>query len=176
MSVQYNKELDGSLDLIKDNITKAERSLTNTKIFHPKVMAIYQYLQTWHQQTLCPNLDSKTLVVIFRGFEHTSQNLIHQLEQLRGLNVVAIGRKSLVSSMKNTHVFVCDPTNIPDNFPWSSFVFIIAFEDKLKLLNKVLLGKCTQVKRFICLRGVTSTDQQELPECNIEGTLIKIRQ
>ena len=108
--------------------------------------------------------------MIFRGFENVSTSLISQLQQLKGLKVTAIERRTQTFPLiNNAHVVICDPANIPENFPWSSFASFIAYEDKIEYLSKVLFGKSVQGNNFICLKGVSSGDQQELDGYNIES-------
>jgi hypothetical protein len=173
MSTQYNKELDGALDQIKDYLMKTEQSLNNAKTSHPKVVATYNYVRTWQPQPSSLTLDNKILVMIFRGFQDVSTSLASQLQQLKGLKIMTIERKSQIYPLiSNAHVVICDPANIPDNFPWSSFASIIAYEDKIEWLNKVLFGKSLKENNFICLKGVSSGEQhcqQEFAESNIES-------
>ena len=174
MSTQYNKELDGFLNRIKDNLMIAEQSLKNAKTSHPKVVATYNYVRTWQSQPSSLSLDNKILVMIFRGFQDISTSLLSQLQKIKGLKITIIERKSQTSPLiNNAHVVICDPANIPDNFPWSSFASFIAYEDKIEWLSSVLAGKSVKANNFICLKGVTTEDQQELAEHNIESKSTK---
>lgn len=178
MSTQYNKDLDGALDQMKDYLTKAERNLTNARIFHPKVAATYKYVRTWQPQPSSLVPGSKILVMVFRGFQEVSKSLMSQLQQLKGLRTTTIERKSsLFPLLNDAHVVICDPANIPDNFPWSSFALLISYEDKIEWSSKVLFRKPIKAKRFIQLKGISSQDHQNFNECNnhnIEGKWIKL--
>lgn len=96
-----------------------------------------------------------------------------QLQKLQGLKITTMERRSQTFPVINhVHVIICDSANIPDNFPWSSFVSFILYEDKLEWLNKMLLGKLIKVDKIICFKGVLSRSKQERKECNNEGKKI----
>ena len=170
MCAQYNNDLDGALDRIKDNLTKIEQSLNNTKTSHPKIVATDNYVRKWQPQPSPLSLNNKILVVIFRGFHDVSTSIISQLQQHKGLKVTAIERRTQTFPLiSNAHVVICDPANIPDNFPWSSFASFIAYEDKIEYMSKVLFGKSVKVNNFICFKGASSEDQQKLETHKIES-------
>jgi hypothetical protein len=172
MCVQYNKDLDGALDRINDNLVKTEQSLNKT--FHPKIIATYNYVQAWQPQPSSSSLGKKILVMIFRGFQNVSMSLASQLQQLKDLKVAVIDRRTQTfPSINNAHVVICDPTNIPHNFPWSSFASFVAYEDKIECLSKLLFGKSVKVDSFICLKGVSNGDQQEPGEDHIESKSVR---
>ena len=173
MCSQYNKDLEGALDRIKDNLIKIEQGLNNTKSSHPKVVATYNYVRKWQPQPSPPSLDSKILVMIFRGFHHVSTSITSQLQQHKGLKVTVIERRTQTSLINNAHVVICDPANIPDNLAWSSFASFIAYEDKIEYLNKVLFGKSVKVNNFICFKGASTGHQQKLETHKIESKPMK---
>lgn len=170
MSTQYNEDLGGSLDQIKDYLVKAERSLINTRTFHPKVAATYKYVRTWQLQPPSIVFGGKILVMVFRGFQDISKSLMSHLQLIKGLRTIIIERESsLFPLLNDAHVVICDPTNIPDNFPWSLFTLFISYEDKTEWLSKVLFGKPMKAKRFVYLKCISSQDQQNVSECNVDN-------
>ena len=168
MCTQYNKDLDGALDEMKDYLVKAERSLTNARTFHPKVAATYKCVRTWQPQPSSLVSGGKILVMVFRGFQEVSKSLMSQFQQFKGHRTTTIERKSsLFPLLNDAHVVICDPANIPDNFPWSAFVLFISYEDKIEWLSKILFGKPIKAKKFIHLKGISSQGEQNISECNI---------
>lgn len=122
-------------------------------------------------------MDDKTLVMIFRGYHDVSTSIKRQLQKLKGLEVTAIESENQTQpSFSKAHVVISDPSQIPANFPWSSFTSVIAYEDKIEWLSKILMGRSLALNHFICLKSVTREDRfQDITDSCIMESKFKLQ-
>lgn len=168
----YKKELNGFLDEIMANLMIIDESLKNAKKYHPKVVATYNYIVSWQPNPSSLTLDEKILIILFRGFHHLSTIIVRSLEDIKGLKIATITKSNSQVMVNDAHVFICDPTDVPYHFSWSSFKWFITFtQNKTKELENLLQGVHLKGKKIICFRGVTSGDININPH-GIDGKLL----
>lgn len=156
-----------------DDLFRTEQRLSNTEIVHPKAATICDYILSWLPQPSILSLRNKILVIVFRGNPEMYSSLLNQLQLVKGLKTAILhGNSQFLSAIDSAHVVITDLVSITENFPWSRFTSVIAYENKIEWLRSILTGKALKLNHALCLKGVVSLFPHEQDEYKEEGTFL----